>query len=119
MLTKTKARNNYPNVYKLYLDSLYNYLNATQPLTVESCLYNMERVIDSMGNFRPSEMPPNFMDDCDDLYHSILKHRKKLTAEQIERLNKLNERRKALFHGNTRAVSYWRNIYNAVLNKQS
>lgn len=116
---QSKARDNYPNVYKLYLDSLYNYLNATQPLTVESCLYNMERVIDSMESFRPSKMPPNFMDDCNNLYHSILKHRKKLTSEQIGRLNKLNEKRKALFSDSAGAVSYWRNIYNAILKKQS
>lgn len=111
-----KLRDNYPNVYRLYLESLSNYLSSVHSLTVESCLSNMETVIQYMEKFMPHELPPNFMDDCNILYQNILIHRKKLTSKQIERLNKLNEKRKALFPENTKVVSYWRNVYNAIFN---
>lgn len=114
-----KLRDNYPNVYRLYLESLSNYLSSVHSLTVESCLFNMETVIKSMEKFKPNDLPPNFMNDCNALYQSILKYRQKLTSEQIERLNKLNEKRKTLFPETTRAVSYWRNVLNALFNKSS
>lgn len=114
-----KLRDNYPSVYRLYLESLSNYLNATQSYSIESCLFNMEAVIKHIEKFMPHELPPNFMNDCNALYQKIIHHSKNLSSEQIERLNKLNEKRKTLFQDNLRAVSYWRNIYNAILKKQS
>lgn len=114
-----KLRDNYPNVYRLYLESLSNYLSSEHSLTVESCLFNMETIIQYMETFKPNELPPNFMDDCNNLYLNILRYRKKLTSEQIERLNKLNEKRKTLFPENTKAASYWRNVLNALFNKTS
>lgn len=111
-----KLRDNYPNVYRLYLEALSNYLSSVHSLTVESCLFNMENVIKSIEKFKPNELPPNFMDDCNVLYQSILRYRQKLSSEQIERLSKLNEKRKTLFPENPKAVSYWRNVFNAIFN---